>query len=177
MATYHWINQGYAIPYDSFGHTVLRKKVDVPALIASGAAGYSPLAVSNVRTALASTGFASTDILNLFRVPAGFLILGGGCKVTTAGSSTTTIDVGCVAGSTQLATAGNDAGAFLETAVISATGNFNFDASTGTEWVESSDKLPVTNLYVTNGSIDLTFNTAAQLLLIADFWVFGVKVY
>lgn len=177
MSTYHFYKQGYGVPYDHFGHCVLKQNLDVPAIIASGVAGYSPLAVSGVRTALPSTGFAATDILNLFRVPAGFLVLGGGARVTTAGSSTTTIDVG-FASATQtavgVAATSADVGYWLETAVISATGNFPFDATTGTDWTPAT---PFTDLYVTNGSIDLTFNTAAQKLMIADFWVYGCKVF
>jgi len=182
MATYHFYKQGYEIPFDNFGFCVLRKHLDVPAIIASGVVGYSPLAVGGVRTALASTGFAAADILNLFRVPAGFLVLGGGLKVTTAGSATTTIDVGYATGTQTAdgvaATGGGantaDVGFWLETAVISAVGNFPFDATTGTVWYPGT---PFVDLYVTDGSIDVTFNTAAQLTLIADFWVYGAKVY
>ena len=170
--TYHWYKEGYNVPYDAFGHAVLRKKLDVPALIASGAAGYSPLAISGVRTALPSTGFASTDILNLFRVPAGFLVMFGGVRVTTAGTATGTLDVGAVTAS-QVATSA-EAGYWLDAAVVSATGNFPFDGSTGTDWSPAATEF---NLYITTGSIDLTFNTIAQLALIADIFVVGCKVF
>lgn len=183
--TYHWHKQGYAIPYDAFGMVLLKKHFDVPALIASGAAGYSPLAVADVRAALPSTGFADGDSINMFRVPAGFLYLGGGCKVTTAGTTTCTMDVGYLTGTqTARGVASGDHGAntanddaYLAIGAVSGTGSFNFDGSTGTEWVQNTDKLPVTDLYVTDGSIDVLFENAAQVLLIADFWVYGYKAY
>ena len=128
--TYHYYKQGYAIPYDHFGHVVLRKHLDVPALIVSGAAGYSPLAVDEVRTALPTTGFGTADILNLFRVPAGFLVLFGGVKVTTAGTASSTLDIGVLTAA-QVATNGVEAGYWLDAAVVSSTGNFPFDGSTG----------------------------------------------
>jgi len=171
MATYHFFKGGYAVPYDHNGFIRLRKKLDIPAIIASGVAGYSPLAVGGVRTALPTTGFAAADILNLFRVPAGFHVLGGGMRISTAGSATTTVDIGCVAGSTQLASAGDDAGTWLETAVSSAAANLIFDATVGTT-IPPGAATPQ-DYFITAGSIDVTFNTAAQLLLKADIWVFG----
>ena len=175
MATYHFFKQGYDIPFDNFGFAILRKHLDVPAIIASGVVNYSPLAVGGVRTALPSTGFAATDILNLFRVPAGLHVITGGMRITTAGSATTTVDIGCVAGSTQLASAGDDAGTWLETAVTSAAANLIFDATVGTTIPPLT--VVAEDYFITNGSIDMTFNTAAQLLLICDIWVIGAKVF
>lgn len=175
--TYHFYKQGYEIPFDNFGMAVLKKHLDVPAIIASGVAGYSPLAIAGVRTALPTTGFASTDILNLFRVPAGFLVLGGGMKITTAGSTTTTIDLGIISATQTavgVALGTGDVNYYWDACVTSAVGNKSFDGATGTAW---SAEEPFTDLYVTDGSLDITFNTAAQLLLIADIWVIGAKVY
>lgn len=178
MPTYHYYKEGYDIPYDNFGFAVLRRHVDVPAIIASGALGYSPLAVAGVRTAIASTGFADGSVLELFRVPAGFLMLGGGVKVTTAGTAACTMDVGYATGGQTAVSVANASAAnddyFMAVADISAVGNFPFDGATGTLW---STEEPFTDLYVTNGSIDVTFETAVQLLLIADFWVYGAKCY
>lgn len=178
MTTYHYYKEGYEIPYDNFGWAVLRRHLDVPAIIASGAAGYSPLAVSGVRTAIPSTGFAIGSVLELFRVPAGFLMLGGGVKVTTAGTAACTLDVGYATGGQTAVSVANASAAnddyFLAIAAIATAGNFPFDGSTGTLW---STEEPFTDLYVTDGSIDVTFDTAAQKLLIADFWVYGAKVY
>jgi len=173
--TYHFYKQGYALPMDAPSTVILKKHLDVPAIIASGALGYSPLAVAGVRTALPSTGFAATDILNLFRVPAGFHVMTGGMRITTAGSATTTVDIGVVTGSTQLASAGDDAGTWLETAVTSGAANLIFDATVGTT-IPPGAATPE-DYFITTGSIDITFNTAAQLTLIADIWVVGFKAW
>ena len=175
MATYHF-KEGYALPYVGPGMCVLKRNLDVPALIALGAEP-NGLYVSDVATALASTGFAAADILNLFRVPLGFFVLNGGVRITTAGAASTTIDVGCVAGSTQLASAGNDAGFWLETALTSAEANLIFDATAGTTIPPISATGPLANYFITNGSIDVTFNTAANATMIADFWVIGFKAW
>jgi hypothetical protein len=175
VVTYHFYKQGYEIPFDNFGFAVLRKQLDVPAIIASGVAGYSPLAVGGVRTALPSTGFGIADVLNLFRVPAGFHVISGGFRVTTAGTALATIDLGCVAGSTQLASAANDAGTWLETCLTSAVGNFIFDATLGTTYPPAATTPE--DYFITTGSIDMTFNTAAELTLIGDVWVIGCKCF
>ena len=170
--TYHWYKQGYAVPYDAFGHAVLRKHLDVPAIIASGVAGYSPLAISGVRTALPTTGFGVGDILNLFRVPAGFLVLFGGVRVTTAGTSGTDLDIGCVT-TAQVATTG-EAGYWLDAAAVDVVGYFPFDGATGIDWSPGETEY---NLFITTGSIDVTFNSVADLALIADIFVVGCKVF
>lgn len=172
--TYHWHKQGYAVPYDAFGHVLLRKKLDVPAIIASGAAGNSPLAISDARTALPSTGFASGDILQLWRLPAGVILLGGGLRVTTLGGATN-IDVGHASSNTHKGSAAVDR--WLDAAVTTATGYFNFDEALGTVWAASNGVCPTQTLTIGNMSVDITFNSAAEKLLIANFWMWGHKVY
>jgi len=173
--TYHYYKEGYAVPYDAFGHVLLRRHVDVPAIIASGAAGYSPLAVAGVRTALPAAGFAATDILQLWRVPAGVLLLGGGVRVSTAGSNNDA-DVGhASATATMVTTAEHDRWA---TALpLQTTGYYNFDCEDGNEWTAFDGNYGVQTLSIGNLSIDITFNTLAETTLIADFWMFGYKVY
>lgn len=172
--TYHYYKQAYAVPYDAFGNVLLRKHLDVPAIIASGAAGYSPLAVSEVRTALPSTGFAATDILQLWRLPAGVMLLGGGLRVTTLGGATT-IDVGHASENTHSGSAAVDR--WLDAAVTTATGYFNFDEALGTVWAAADGVFPTQTLSIGDMSVDITFNTAAEKLLIGDFWMWGYKVY
>lgn len=173
--TYHYYKEGYAVPYDAFGHVLLRRHLDVPALIASGAAGYSPLAVDGVRTALPSTGFAATDILQLWRVPAGVLLLGGGIRVTTGGSATT-IDFGHASATATMAEAA-EADRWLDAADLTAAGYINFDTEDGNEWTAFDGNYGAQTLSIGNLSLDITFNGAAESTLIADFWMFGYKVY
>ena len=175
MATYHYFKEGYALPYDHSGNVLLKRHVDVPAIIASGVAGVSPLAVSGVRTALPSTGFAATDILQLWRVPAGVLLMGGGVRVTTLGTATT-IDVGhASATATMLATAEHDR--WATELVTTAVGYFKFDTLNGDDWAGVTTVQPLETLSIANLSIDVTFNTAAESTLIADFWMYGYKVW
>ncbi len=171
--TYNYYKEGYAVPYDAFGYVLLRRHLDVPALIAESQ--NSSLEVSSVRTLLPSTGFASTDILNIWRVPAGVLLLGGGVRVTTLGTATS-IDVGhASATATMVTTAEHDRWA---TAIAStATGYFNFDAEDGNEWVAYDSDYGIRTLSIANLSIDVTFNGAAESTLIADFFMWGYKVY
>lgn len=172
MTTYHYYKEGYAVPYDAFGHVLLRRHLDVPALIAETK---SSLAVSNVRTNLPSTGFAIADVLQMWRVPAGVLLLGGGVRVTTAGSATS-IDVGhASATATMLETA--EANRWLTTCLTAATGYFNFDSEDGNEWYAFDGAYLAQTLSIANLSIDVTFNTAAETTMIADFWMYGHKVY
>ena len=172
--TYHYYKQAYQVPYDAIGNVLLRKHLDVPAIIASGVAGYSPLAVSEVKTPLPATGFASGDILQLWRLPAGVVLLGGGCRVTTAGGATT-IDVGHASGNTHGGAGVADR--WLDAAVTTATGYFNFDEALGTVWAAATGVFPTQTLSIGNMSVDITFNDAAEKLLIADFWMWGYKVY
>jgi len=173
VATYHYYKQGYEIPFDNFGFAVLRNHLDVPAIIASGVAGYSPLAVGGVRTALPATGFAINDILQMFRVPQGFHIMTGGVRITTAGTAATTIDMGIVSASETAN--GAASGLLLTTAVTSAVANLLFDATVGTTIPATA--IDVQDYFITDGTISVKFNTAAQLLLICDIWVIGAKVF
>ena len=180
--TYHWHKQGYAIPYDAFGMVTLKKTLDVPAIIASGAAGYSPLAVADVRTALPSTGFADGDSINMFRVPAGFLVLFGGVRVTTAGTTSCTMDVGYLSGTqTAQGVASGGGGAntanddyWMAAVDVTSTGNYIFNPVGEQTWAVAAVYY---DLYVTDGSIDVLFESAVQAALIAEFWVVGCKAW
>jgi len=175
MATYHYYQEGYGLPYDAFGNVLLKRHLDVPALIASGALGYSPLAVGGVRTALPSTGFAINDYLQLWRVPAGTLLLGGGVKVTTAGLATT-IAVGHVS-ATETMTETTEFDRWATTIPVPTENEYNFDTEDGDEWASVTAKHPLQTLYITTGTVDVKFQSVAETTLIADFWMWGYKVY
>jgi len=172
MATYQWYKQGYAVPYNAFGMVVLRKKLDVPAILVSDLAGYSPLADTNGhRVALATTGFAINDVLNIFKVPAGFHVIGGGVRISTAG--TDHIDIGVQ--STTETKAGKDVNYWLASAPISSTTTTEvalFDHADGNAFNAFYQ-----DCYITDGSIDVVFLTSVEAALIADFWVVGAKVF
>ena len=172
MSTYHFYKGGYAVPYDAFGMVVLKKKVDIPALIASGVAGYSPLAVSGVKTALGSIGFDTADILEVFRVPAGFHVLGGGVRVTTVGDGTTsTIDVGVTTAAQTIN--GASAAYWLDDASLASATTLIFNGSTGATYTSF-----LQDCFIASGTIDILFNaTDDEGAAIFDIWVYGAKAF
>jgi len=172
MPTYHYHKQGFAIPYDHFGHCVLRQKVDIPAMIASGAVNLSPLAVSDVRTALPSTGFAASDILQLWRVPAGFLLRNVGVRVSTAEGATCTADIGN-SSTTQTH--------LLGAAPAGYQGTLNLALATTQICLITDTDLGASTVmgcvFITDGTIDITFGHADTETCIFDVWAVGCKVF
>jgi len=175
MATYHYYKEGYAVPYDAFGNVLLKRHLDVPALRADSIINNSPLAVSGARTLLPATGFAINDYLQIWRVPAGTMILGGGMRVSTAGASTT-IAVGHVS-ATQTMAKTTEFDRWATTIPVPTVGYYNFDTEDGDEWATVTAKHPLQTLYITNGTIDVKFQSVAETTLICDFWMWGCKVY
>jgi len=168
MATTYHFREGYALPYVGPGMCVLKRNLDVPALIALGAEP-NGLYVSDVATALATTGFAATDILQIFRVPAGFHVITGGVRITTVG--TDNIDIGIQTAAETLE--GNaDVDYWLNAGVITAATCLVFDHADGDAY-----NAIYQDVFLTNGSINVVFNTSAEAALIADFWVVGCKVW
>jgi hypothetical protein len=92
MATYDFHGAGHAFPYDAPGFTVLRKKVDLPALIAAP----QNLALAATPSTPLSTfsGMVLNDVLNVFALPRGFLIQTAGVRVTTAEGATAAATLG-----------------------------------------------------------------------------------
>jgi len=165
MSTYQWKGAGYGLP--GFGRERLYKKIDVPALIAAGA--YSGLALTtapNTGVALASTGFAADDILEIFWVPKGTMVEKCGCYTITGEGATCTINAGVTSATeTEDATDIDGWGIFsIETA--GAT-----DATTDGTAADAfgNDDVPGGELYITNGSIDIEFNHATDAAIFV-FW-------
>jgi hypothetical protein len=170
--TYHYYKEGYAVPYDAFGMAVLRKRVNIPKMISDGALGISPLAVADVRTALPAIGFDTGDILEVFRVPAGFHAVGGGVNVVTIGDGTaSTIDVGVQ--STTQTQGGQDIDYWLDAGPLSAANVLVFDHADGDAF-----NVYYEDVYITDGSIDIVFNASDdEGAAIFDIWVRGCKAF
>ena len=101
--------------------------------------------------------------------------MGGGVRVTTLGTATT-IDVGHASDTaTMLESAEHDR--WATQIVTTATGYFKFDTLDGDDWAGVTTVQPLETLSIANLSIDVTFNAAAESTLIADFWMYGLKVY
>lgn len=157
MATFKYQYDSPGYPPDFGGSGVFRRKVDVPSLIANG--GLSD--TSDVAATLASTGFATSDVLQVFQVPKGFCLTHVAVDVTTANTATADIDIGCLTASQTLG-GGSSADDFMGTCALqTATWKQNLigDTLLGGSTYESV-------IYITDGSIDITFNTAAALQVI-----------
>ena len=161
MASYQFIHDspGYPAGFGTAG--VFRRRVDVPDLIANG--GLALAATPTVATSLASTGFATSDILEVFQVPLGFALRYVAVRVVTANTATADIDIGCLTVA-QTLEAGTGADDFMGTCALqTATWKQNLIADT---YLGGSNREAA--VYITNGSIDITFNTAAALQVIFD---------
>lgn len=158
MATYRY-KDGYGYPPDFYGSGCFRRRVDVPSLIANG--GLTDTAGADAT--LASTGFAISDILQVFLVPKGFSLRYVAVNVVTADSAAVDIDVGNNS-ATQTHFLAIDADGYMGTCALNtATWKQNLiaDVQLGGSTYEGV-------IFVTNGSIDITFNTAACAEAIFD---------
>ena len=85
MPEYQFLGETNAVPYDAFGHVVMRRFIDVadlilhPEKLALAASPNTPLTTF--------PGFVSGAILNVFHVPAGFCGHSGGVYIESADST------------------------------------------------------------------------------------------
>ena len=174
MATWHYWKQEYALPMNFVGHTLLSKTVDIPAIIASGVAGKSPLAQSEVRTAVLSTGMPAADVIQLWRVPAGTFIRSVGLKVVTANALATTVSVGCNSATQTHLLAGATGAMFMALTLINTIDHVAITeigaAGAGSTAVEGC-------VYITDGTIDLTLAAQTWLAGVVTFWADVAKVF
>lgn len=170
MTTWQYYKSGPAIMYTEPHAAPFRRNVNVPTLIANGVnAGLAN--TSDVRAALASTGFGAADVLRVFDVPAGFLLNSVGVRVSTAEGATATGDIGnASATQTHLLTA--DADGYM--------GTLNLNSATTQIVLVTDAQLGADNymgvVFITNGTIDLTFNNACDAVIF-DIWACGFKVF
>lgn len=157
MSTYQWLKAGYGLPGLMGNRTTLVKKIDVPTLIANGARDLALVAAPNTPVALASTGFAANDILEVFWVPAGTMVEGAGMYVITGEGDTATIHIGVTASTeTEDGTDIDGWGASMDIETAGVTDGTADDDGYG------SDNVPGGELYITDGSIDIEFNNATD---------------
>lgn len=162
MATWTWLNGGAAPAHQVAGQAPYRVHFDVPELIANGGLANT----SNVATSLASTGFASSDIMEIFECPAGFLWTQCGVRVTTAEGGACTADIGNTS-ATETHLLGAAATGMMNTLDLnSATTQLTLDTDT---W--GSDNY-YGIMFITEGQISLTFNHTTDAV-ICDIWALG----
>jgi len=171
MATYCYKGRGAAIAFEPSGFCVLRKRIDVPALIASP----SILALASAPTVGLGvfSGFVQNDILEVFEVPAGFNLTNIGVKVVTAEGAVAAGDLGCNS-ATQTHLLALDADGFM--------GTLDLNSAVTQVGLVGDAQLGVDNnqgvVYITDGSIDLTMSTDdTYAAFVADVWAVGCIVF
>lgn len=166
MATYAYANRGAAVPYESPFQSVLKRHVDMPELIANP--GKLALAASPTLPLTSFAGFGAADILELWEVPAGFALTHIGVRVTTAEGATLTGDIG-VNSATQTDLLASNPDGFMGTLDLNSAvvqKGLIADEDLGGSTYEQV-------IYVTAGSIDLTFGHASVDTFVADFFANG----
>jgi len=166
MATeYQFKGETNAIPYNAFGFAVLQKRVDIPDLILNP----DKLALASAPT-VGLTSFTSfdgtaSDILNVFHVPAGFMVISGGIRVATSGTASTTAELG-IGGNTAALMATSTP---LDAAADTIVNTLNDDAFGG-DYMQGYT-------FAAADTIDILFAGAADILGIYDVFAVGMKVY
>lgn len=171
MATYQYYKQGYAIPHHHPGDAPYKKNIDCAAA-AAGGVNYGFANSAGARVALASTGWAASDVLKVFKVPAGFLLQIVGCRVTTAEGGAATADIGN-ASATETHLLGAAAAGMMGTCDLNSEATqitLVADTDLGANTVQGL-------AFITNGSIDITWITAATAVCVADWFACGWKVW
>ena len=167
MTTYAFKNRGHGMPYVPPGDAPFKQNINIPDLIANGG-----LEVSGVATALPSTGFAASDVLQVFEVPAGFLLMHVGVRVTTAEGAVCTADIGN-ASATQTH--------LLAAAADGYMGTIDLNSAVTQTVLVADAHLGADNymgvVFVTDGTIDITFGSADTDAAIFDVWAAGFKVF
>jgi hypothetical protein len=161
------------MPHVFAGEAQLKKNVNIPNLIANGGLEND----SGVATSLPSTGFAAADILRVFSVPAGFWLHAVGVRVTTKEGVACTADIGCTSATqTHLLTA--DADGFMGTLDLNDDKTqivLVADAQLGVNTGAGTGNMGV--VYITDGTIDLTFETADTNVAVFDVFAIGWRCW
>lgn len=168
MASYAFKNRGAALPYDAPFHGVIRRKVDLPDLVANP--GKLATAAAPTVGLTSFTGFVLNDVLELWEVPQGTLIKNVGTYVSTAEGATAAATIGVVS-ATQTSQLAADTDCFMASVDLNTTG-YEFEGALD---IDATPDNISQELYVTNGSVDMTFTTN-DTYAAAIFWVWAEVV-
>jgi len=174
MTTWRF-DEGYAYPAGFQCAGCFRRNIDTPAMIAAGLdAGLINNSTGDPQS-LESTGWGSADVLQAFRVPAGFALRFAGVRITTVEGGTLTMDIGnASATQTHRLAAGADD--------YVGTINGNNTAGSGGIYPTLIDDADLGGstyeavVFITNGTIDITFNNAADAVIF-DVWACGYRLW
>lgn len=168
MATFVFKKRGYSMPHHFAGDAPFRARINIPSLIANGGL----VNTSGVDVALPATGFAASDVLQVFSVPAGFWLHAVGARVVTAEGAACTADIGNNS-ATQTHVLGANADGYM--------GTFDLNSATTQITLVADDGLGKNTyegiVFITDGTIDITFASADTNAAIFDVWALGWKVF
>ena len=167
MATYRFKDDGVGYPAGFGWSGRFAREVNVPAIIANQTLADT----DNVTATLAATGFATSDILQVFLVPEGFSLRYVAVEVTTANTATADLDIGCLTAS-QTRNGGSSADDFLGTCALQ-TATWKDNLITDTQLGGSTYEGVI---FITDGQISITFNTAAVLQAIFNVYCCGYRL-
>ena len=161
--TYTFKGMANQIPYDAFGFAVLKKNINIGELVASG---YGKLALASAPTVglTSFSGFAgaSSDVLQVFGIPAGTLVTGMGIRISSADTNAATAALGD----------GNNTAGWGAAKAINATGN---------QITLKNDAYGPDNvsgvLYTAADTLDILFASATAIDAVLDVWAIVQKVY
>lgn len=155
MATYTFLGAGAGVPYDpSPGAVTLQKKIDLPDLIANP--GKLALAATPNTQLTSFSGFVQNDILEIFKVPDGFVLKELGNVIATAEGETANITYGNNSTTeTQLVVDGSaaDPNAYFSDDLATA------DSRCGSLAALDGTVEGFTDIFVTDGTIDVKFTS------------------
>lgn len=173
MSTFAFKGRGYSIPHGFHGFAQCKANINIPDLIANGGL----VNTNGVPTPLPATGFAANDILQVFSVPAGFWVHAVGVHVTTAEGAACTIDIGCNSATQTHLLAVDADGMASNLNLNSATTQINSVAAAqlGPNTAAGTGNMGV--VYITDGTIDITFDSADTNAAVFDIWAIGWKCW
>jgi hypothetical protein len=170
MASYAYFGRGAAVPYEAPFRTALQRKLDLPDLIANP--GKLALAASPTVPLTSFSGFGAADVLELWEVPAGFALTHVGVRVTTAEGATCLATIGN-ASATQTHRLAAAAGGYM--------GTLNLNSATTQAGLIADTHLGGSTyeqvIFVTAGSIDITFSHAATDAVICNIFCNGYMAW
>jgi len=165
MATpFAFANKGVGMPYRAPHEAPFMIHIDIPDIIAK----------QSLDSALPTTGFSAADVLQIFEVPAGFLLSHVGIRVTTVEGGVATAMLGNgSATETHLLTADTDGYMATTTIDLNALGVTTVDVASAQLGGDITEGVA----FVTTGTIDLYFETNLTACAILDVWAAGWRVF
>ena len=164
MTIFAFANKGPGMPYRAPHGAPFMAHIDIPDMIAK-----QPL-----DSDIPSTGFAANDVLQVFEVPAGFLLKHVGTRVTTAEGGVATAMIGN-ASATETHLLALDADGYMATTTIDL--NALTTVTVAVASVQLGGNTTEGIVFVTDGTIEITFETAATAVAVFDVWAAGWRVF